>query len=140
MSEFVDAYEILGVDPGCSQAELKAAHRRLVRRHHPDVAAPAQREEATRALQRINTAYALVRDPRQRARYDAVRRVNSLTGSVPWNRDADLAAEWEALIVAAGRWAARFQQRYGRPSAPDLAHRLGRAVGSLTHQRRSTRG
>lgn len=140
MSEFVDAYAILGVDPECSQAELKAAHRRLVRRHHPDVAPPEDREAATRRLQRINMAYALVRDPARRARYDALRRADSLTTSEPWRRDPDLAAEWEALIVAAGRWAGRFQERYGSPSAPDLAHRLGRAVGGLLHQRRGARG
>lgn len=139
MSEFVDAYHVLGVDPDCSQAELKAAHRRLVRRHHPDVATPAGREAATRRLQEINVAYALVRDPGRRARYDAVRRANALTSSQPWRRDADLAAEWEALVVAAGRWAGRFQHRVGRPSAPDLAHRLGRMVGGLTQQARTSR-
>ena len=140
MSEFVDAYEVLGVDPDCSQAELKAAHRRLVRRHHPDLALADERQEATRRVQRINMAYALVGEPAQRARYDAIRRTGALTGSDPWHHDADLAAEWEALVVAAGRWAARLQQRASHTSAPDLAHRLGRAVGRLAQQRHAPRG
>lgn len=31
-----DPYEVLGVDPSISTAELKARHRELVREHHPD--------------------------------------------------------------------------------------------------------
>lgn len=32
-----DLYEVLGVDRGCSKADLKAAFRKLARVYHPDV-------------------------------------------------------------------------------------------------------
>lgn len=133
-TEFIDAYEILGVDPGCPQAELKAAHRRLVRAHHPDAAPAAEREAATRAMQRINVAYALVRDPSRRARYDAVRAAQPSGDAPPWPQDPRLATEWEAMVVAAGRWAGRFWQRHRPAPAPSLARGLGRTVGRMRRQ------
>lgn len=55
-------YQILGVHPGISDAELKLRHRALVREHHPDklVAAGVPIElrcAATRRLAAINAAY-----------------------------------------------------------------------------------
>lgn len=132
--EFLDAYEVLGVDPECSQAELKAAHRRLVRRHHPDVAPQSEREAATRRMQRINVAYALVRDPSRRARYDAVRAAQRTDAGDPWPQDPGLAAEWESMVVAAGRWAGRFWERHRPPPAPSLARGFGRTVGRIRRQ------
>ena len=31
-----DAYEVLGVEPGASDQEVKTAYRRLMNQHHPD--------------------------------------------------------------------------------------------------------
>ncbi len=61
-----DAHEILGVDPGASQATIKAAWRRLAREHHPDLAsgdATATRR-ATRRMAEINAAYEELRAAR----------------------------------------------------------------------------
>ncbi|MDP8969002.1 MAG: DnaJ domain-containing protein, partial [Actinomycetota bacterium] len=106
MEPFIDAYAVLGVPSDAGQAELKARHRQLVRRHHPDLVPPEQRAEATRRVQDINVAYGLVRDPATRARYDRLRRVAvgrqaaaaaaSGASRQVGEADARLAAQWDA--------------------------------------------
>ena len=53
-----DAYVELGVSPGASESEVKAAWRRLVSRWHPDRNASA---DAAALMQRINRAYDRIR-------------------------------------------------------------------------------
>ena len=50
--------EVLGVRPGASQAEIRSAWRRLVRKHHPDRVAgdPTAVRAANRKMQEINAA------------------------------------------------------------------------------------
>lgn len=149
MSAFVDAYAELGVRPDASAAELKAAHRRLVRLHHPDLKPPDQRSDATRRVQRINVAYGLVRDPQARAAYDRARRAHLLAErassagqqAADRIREADrlAAARWDELVSAAGRWAGVWWRRNrgraaraGRRLRVDLVGRvlwLGSLVG-----------
>lgn len=59
-----DPYEVLGVERGASQATVKAAWRRLARKHHPDLTAadPASARAATRRMALINAAYERLRD------------------------------------------------------------------------------
>ena len=113
----VDAYAELGVAPTASQAELKAAHRALVRRFHPDLVPPAEREEATRRIQRINVAYGLVRDAAARAEYD---RLRSHPG-----------AALDRLTTAAGVWAGRWWARNAGTLRGDQpwSRRAGRVLG-----------
>ena len=56
------AYELLGVKPGVSARELKAAHRDLAKVWHPDrfVHDPGLREKAQEKLKEINAAYELL--------------------------------------------------------------------------------
>lgn len=57
-----DPHAVLGIEPGASQATIKAAWRRLAREHHPDLAATAgERRAATRRMATINAAYAELR-------------------------------------------------------------------------------
>jgi molecular chaperone DnaJ len=63
-----DPYKILGVDRKASQDEIKKAHRRLVRQHHPDRnPGDAAAEEKFKEIQ---AAYDLVGDPDKRKQYD----------------------------------------------------------------------
>ena len=51
---------MLGVEPGASPDEIKAAWRALARRHHPDLTGddPELARRATRRMAEINAAYA----------------------------------------------------------------------------------
>ena len=57
------AYEVLGVKPGVSMRELKAAHRDLAKVWHPDrfLHDPRLQEKAQEKLKEINEAYELIR-------------------------------------------------------------------------------
>jgi hypothetical protein len=121
MDGFIDAYAVLGVSPSATDEELKRAHRALVRRHHPDLAAPADRPGATRRVQEINVAYGLVRDPEARAGYDRLRLLHvgreriRAPGRAAARKVADsdrsAAAQWDAMVRGAGAWAGRWWER-----------------------------
>ena len=68
--QFKDYYEILGVEPGAGEAEIKTAYRRLARRYHPDVSKEAGAEERFKA---VNEAYEVLRDKEKRAAYDQLK-------------------------------------------------------------------
>src|SRR5688572_8263702 len=58
-----DPHDVLGVERDASAAQIKAAWRRLARRHHPDLTGgdgPAARA-ATREMAEINAAYESLR-------------------------------------------------------------------------------
>src|SRR5438477_3306273 len=62
-----DFYDILGVERGASDAEIKRAYRRLAQQWHPDVNAdPAAHER----FKEINEAYQVLSDPQRRQAYD----------------------------------------------------------------------
>jgi len=65
-----DAYAILGVDRNSDDESIARAHRRLARRHHPDLAG----ESATRQMMHINAAFEAIRNAPARAEYDATRK------------------------------------------------------------------
>jgi hypothetical protein len=69
----VNHYEVLGVSPAATTAELRAAYLALVRLHHPDRhvdATPAQQEAAEDRMRRVNEAWSELSDPDRRRRYD----------------------------------------------------------------------
>lgn len=64
----LDPYVVLGLKPGAKEAAIRAAYRRLARQYHPDV---NHTPSAAAQMLDINAAYELLRDPEQRAAYDA---------------------------------------------------------------------
>ncbi|MCB9568450.1 MAG: J domain-containing protein [Myxococcales bacterium] len=68
---YQDHYTILGVDPKASADEIKRAYRRLALATHPD--RHPDQPEAEERFRQISTAYAVLSDPAQRARFDTMR-------------------------------------------------------------------
>lgn len=67
-----DLYDVLGVTPDASPAQVTGAYRRLVRDLHPD-SGPGAGADTTR-LGEVLAAYEVLRDRDRRATYDADRR------------------------------------------------------------------
>lgn len=66
-------YDVLGVDPTASAAEIRKAYLQLARDHHPDfhsTASDAYRLANEREMQRINEAWTVLSDADRRKAYD----------------------------------------------------------------------
>src|SRR5687767_10942054 len=68
--EFKDYYKTLGVPRTATEKEIKAAFRKLARKHHPDVNKGDAKAEAR--FKEINEANAVLSDPEKRRQYDAL--------------------------------------------------------------------
>lgn len=66
-----DPYAVLGVPRDASPLQVARAHRRLAKRHHPDLQnGDEARSAAAERMRRINEAWAVLADPVSRAEYD----------------------------------------------------------------------
>ena len=63
-----DYYEVLGVQRGASEADMKAAYRKLAMQHHPD-RNPGDKDCEHR-FKELNEAYDILKDADKRAAYE----------------------------------------------------------------------
>ena len=68
MADKRDYYEVLGVDKGVNDDDLKKAYRKAAKKYHPDLH-PGD-AEAEKNFKEVNEAYEILSDKEKRARYD----------------------------------------------------------------------
>ena len=76
MQQLTDPYRALGVPRGATDAEIKAAHRKLVKRYHPDTGSKSDTER----FLRVQEAYRVLSDPLLRKEWDLQARAGTDPG------------------------------------------------------------
>jgi hypothetical protein len=137
----LDLYAILGVAPTALPNEIRAAHRRLAFRFHPD-RAKGDRRRAERQLKLVNLAASVLLHASARARYDELRR-KAKQGRLhypgargahagPHPRDRARAAAYRARSSRPQRWRTPTRVAPGAPLGDPFLRRLVWAASMAT--------
>jgi DnaJ-class molecular chaperone len=114
-----DYYEVLGVERGASEAEVKRSFRKLARELHPDV--NAHDPEAERKFKAAAEAYEVLSDPEQRQIYDRYGQEGLRSGGFPPGGAAGFGTV-EDIFQAVFGGAFGFEVRRGPMRGQDLIH------------------
>ena len=68
MADKRDYYEVLGIQKGSSEDEIKKAYRTMAKKYHPDL--NPNDKEAEAKFKEVGEAYEVLSDPDKKARYD----------------------------------------------------------------------
>ena len=83
----MDYYRLLQVTRTADAEVIERAYKTLSMKYHPDRVDATKRADATRRMQEINQAYAVLRDPVKRRAYDATLAPEGAEGwDVFWER------------------------------------------------------
>lgn len=64
MPEFIDYYQLLGLNYNCSSKEIDTAYLSLMNSHHPDI---NKKENFTSLCAKLNEAYSVLKNPKKDA-------------------------------------------------------------------------
>ena len=117
-----DLYNVLEVERGTSQDDIRKAHRKLSRENHPD--RNPGNEAASQKFKQVQAAYEVLGDAEKRARYDRFGHAGGRGGPGPidlselFGNDADLGSLFaEAFGGGGGRGGGGFGGFGGQPRA-----------------------
>ncbi len=113
-----DYYEVLGVERGASETEVKRAFRRLARELHPDV--NAHDPEAEEKFKAAAEAYEVLSDPERRGVYDRFGHDGLRSGGFPPGGAGFSSVEDIFQAVFGGAFG--FEVRRGPMRGQDLVH------------------
>ena len=69
MAEKRDYYEVLGINKGASDDDIKKAYRAAAKKYHPDLN-PGKEAKRGQVQREVNEAYDVLKDKEKRAKYD----------------------------------------------------------------------
>lgn len=138
-----DLYEVLGVERGASQADLKKAYRRLAHEFHPD--RRPDDKQAEEKFKEAANAYQILSDDEQRALYDrygfdGLRRGGGGPGGAGFSNVEDIFSAFGDLFgdLFGGRGGGRRAAR-GADLRVDLELKFAEAVWGVTRDVKVTR-
>lgn len=84
-----DYYKVLGISATATDEEIKKAHRKLARKHHPDL--NPGNKKAEEQFKEIQEAYDVISDPEKRKKYD---QYGDMWQQVPQNQGGPTEAQY----------------------------------------------
>jgi curved DNA-binding protein len=131
--KYKDYYETMGLPRTATQGEIKAAHRKLARKFHPDLNKNA---DAEARFKDVGEAYQVLKDPETRAAYDrlgeAPARGEDFRPPPDWNDGFEYSGRGDEG-AAQGDFSDFFEAMFGRGGEGPQHHRAGVHAAGQDH-------
>ena len=121
-----DYYDVLGVEKGASEADIKKAYRKMAMEHHPDRNRHDPRSEAR--FKEVNEAYDVLKDGQKKAAYDRFGHAAFENGGGPVGRVPRRAGQRRLRLGLLRRLRRPLRRLHGRRAAAVAAGSAPRAA------------